>query len=278
MTVEGPQPAASLYDLPWLYDALCPALRDGDPELAWWLGACGAGAPNEPAEPGRRAPTVLEIGAGTGRLTLPLARAGLAMTGLDLSPAMLATARARAREAGLDVRWVEGDMRDFDIAQPGGFDRVIVPFNTFLHLHTRDDHRRFFERVRAHLAPGGRLALSIVSPDPETLGRRPGHRLRLHAHELVHPETGERLVLEETVRWDHATQTTRGRFHVSSATEVDLLVVPMDLRMVFPQELLLLLELEGFVVRVHQGGYDGRPFDASSLSQNVVAEVGRASG
>jgi len=264
----------SLYDLPWLYDALCPPLEPGDPELAWWLDVCAG------------ATTVLELGAGTGRLAVPLARAGLAVTALEPSAAMRAAGQDKARAAHVAVRWIDGDMRDMrdmrdmhdmrasiddPVADPPArFDRIVVAFNTFLHLHTRDDHRRFFASARRCLTPCGRLALSVVSPDPETLGRRPGHRLRMHAHEIVDARTGVRLTIDETVRWDHAAQCTRGHLHVSEPSRRDVLVVPLDLRMVFPQELALLLEHEGFDVHVLHGDFEGRAFGGASRWQNVV--------
>jgi ubiquinone/menaquinone biosynthesis C-methylase UbiE len=58
---------------------------------------------------------VLEIACGTGRVSIPIARLGLAVTGLDIVPGMLA--RARSKSAGLPMRWVEGDARSFDLGE-----------------------------------------------------------------------------------------------------------------------------------------------------------------
>jgi SAM-dependent methyltransferase len=112
-----------------------------------------------------RGERVLELGCGTGRVTLPIADAGAEVVGLDSSAAMLAIAR-RKRDDG-NPRWVEADMRDFDLAERFGL--VMIPFRSFLHLLTPADQRACLARVREHLLPGGRFALNFFNPDPRLL-------------------------------------------------------------------------------------------------------------
>lgn len=102
---------------------------------------------------------VLELGCGTGRVTIPIAQAGVEVVGLDNSPAMLDVARRKARDAGLDIRWVTADMRSFQLEQPFGL--IIIPFRTFLHLLTDEDQAASLDRVYQHLLPGGRFALNF---------------------------------------------------------------------------------------------------------------------
>jgi len=102
---------------------------------------------------------VLELGCGTGRVTIPIAQAGVEVVGLDNAPAMLNVARRKATTAGVDVRWVAADMRSFKLEQRFGL--VIVPFRSFLHLLTDADQRACLERIHEHLLPGGRLALNF---------------------------------------------------------------------------------------------------------------------
>ena len=79
---------------------------------------------------------VLEIACGTGRITLPLAQQGIRITGLDRSPEMLQIARQKSK--GLPhVRWVEGDMRTFDLGEQFGL--VIFPGHPFQYMLTPDD-------------------------------------------------------------------------------------------------------------------------------------------
>ena len=102
---------------------------------------------------------VLELGCGTGRVTIPIALAGAQVTGLDSSPAMLDIARERAEGAGVRVRWVEGDMADFDLAERFGL--VVIPFRSFLHLTREDEQAGCLASIHRHLTAGGRLALNF---------------------------------------------------------------------------------------------------------------------
>lgn len=96
---------------------------------------------------------ILELGAGTGRLTEALARAGHEVVAVDVAPAMLA--RARARVTAPNVRFVEADMRALDLGQQ--FALVIAPFNTLMHAYTLSDQDSTLAGVHRHLAQGGTL-------------------------------------------------------------------------------------------------------------------------
>ena len=124
---------------------------------ARWAGQCGS---------------VLEYGAGTGRLTLPLAERGCTVTAVDLSESMLSGLRARLSSAKPDVRkrvtTKLADMRTFRTACR--YDGVIVGFHTFCHLYHRDDVLQFLERAFAHLIPGGRLAFDVPVPRVDAAG------------------------------------------------------------------------------------------------------------
>lgn len=252
-----------LYEVPRLYDLMCPMLADGEPELAWWRGVCrDAGATAE-------AGAVLELGAGSGRLAIPLARGGLRVTALDRAPAMVARGRAAAEAAGVDVTWAEGDMTGFDLGRR--FDAVLLALNTLLHLHTAAEHAALFAAIHRHLAPTGRLAVAVTSPDPRTLGRGPLHRLQMTDGPIDDPVEGAPLTIEETIAYDHATQCTRGHFRFSYPGRTDAVVVPVDLRMLYPVELLALLDHHGFDVVARHGDWHGAPFTSASLQQLVVA-------
>src|SRR5689334_4995155 len=132
----------SLYDDPTIYDAIFPV---GGPADAFYRGvARRTGGP------------VLELACGTGRFTVPLARDGHVVVGLDQSPAMLALARDKARAAGVNVDFVAGDMRDFALAR--AFALVLIATNSLLHLHDAGDLVRALACARAHLAADGRVA------------------------------------------------------------------------------------------------------------------------
>ncbi len=113
---------------------------------------------------------VIELGCGTGRVTLPIAREGIEVVGLDNAPAMLDIARRKASAEGLDVSWIEADMRDFDLGRRFGL--VIIPYRSFLHLLTDADQAACLAAVYRHLVPGGRLALNFFAPPFAAAGAR----------------------------------------------------------------------------------------------------------
>src|SRR6266481_5927938 len=119
---------------------------------------------------------ILELGCGTGRITMALAEAGKRITGLDLSERMLERAvkkrgalRVEARER---IHFVQGDMARFDLGEK--FRLVIIPFRPLQHLLEVHQQINSLEIVRKHLAPGGRLILDVFQTDAE------------HMHDPVH--------------------------------------------------------------------------------------------
>lgn len=109
---------------------------------------------------------VLELGVGTGRLALPLADRGLAVTGLDASPAMLEILRTKPGADRLTV--VEGDMADpLPDAADGSFAVVLVGFNTFFNLTTAESQASCVAAVTRLLRPGGRFVVEAFVPAPE---------------------------------------------------------------------------------------------------------------
>lgn len=103
---------------------------------------------------------VLDVGAGTGRVTLDLAAAGLEMVALDVEPALLAALAHRA--AGLPVATIAADARSFET--DGRFALVLVPMQTLQLLGGPDGRAAFLRRALAHMEPGGSLAAAVADP------------------------------------------------------------------------------------------------------------------
>lgn len=121
--------------------------------------------------------TVLELGAGTGRIALALAQRGFRVTGLDIAPAMLAQARVKRAALGAEVagrvKFVTADMTTFDLGRT--FDAVICTYYTLAHLPPGPRWQRTFGAIRRHLAPGGVAAVHLplaaqmgATPPPPT--------------------------------------------------------------------------------------------------------------
>src|SRR5829696_4102446 len=106
---------------------------------------------------------VLEVACGTGRVAIPIARQGFAVTGLDVIPAMLDRARFKAEAADLPVRWVEGDARSFDLGEER-FQLIFLTGNAFQAFLTNADQEALLGRVRAHLHDEGLFAFETRNP------------------------------------------------------------------------------------------------------------------
>ncbi len=121
---------------------------------------------------------ILDVGAGTGRVSLDLARAGHSVTGLDRDQELLAALRERAE--GISVENVHGDARSFELERRD-YALCVMPMQTIQLLGGSDERLEFLHQARSHLRPGGLLACAIVtelepfdseleghSPSPET--------------------------------------------------------------------------------------------------------------
>ena len=108
---------------------------------------------------------VLELGAGSARVSTALAKAGHAVTAVELSGKMMQRGQARLQEVGLQERvtYRQGDMREVRLGQR--FPLVIAPFNTLMHAYTLADQDATLRTVREHLEPGGRFAFDLYNPN-----------------------------------------------------------------------------------------------------------------
>src|SRR3954453_21070810 len=116
---------------------------------------------------------VVELAVGTGRVAIPVAQAtGRRVIGIDSSPAMLAQARVRADEAGVELDLRAGDIRELELEEPAAL--VYCPGRSLLHLPTWANRRRCFERVAASLLYSGRFAWNAFAFDHHFASRTAG--------------------------------------------------------------------------------------------------------
>ena len=211
---------------------------------------------------------VLELACGSGRVLVPLARAGCQVIGLDVSTPMLTLARDKLTAAGPDVaaraRLVQGDMRSFAIE--GRFDLAVIATRSFAYLTNRADQLKVLANVAAHLRPGGRLALDLLNPSPAWLLEPPGS---LRQDLMQHlPESGMTVARTETVvSTDLATQirVIRSAYEiVASDGTVTKRFVEWPFRFTYRFEAEHLLERAGFTVEAVYGGYRREPFTSES--------------
>jgi len=214
--------------------------------------------------------TVLELGCGTGTKLIPIASNRHPCVGLDLSPDMLAEARRKTDERGVAVEWVQGDMVDFDLGRT--FDLVFIAANSLLHLHDAGDLVSCFRSVRRHMAHRARFVFDVFNPSVQTLASADGVRRSREALSFQDPERGN-VHVDVAETYDAAAQVTRGTWFFSADSEPDYLVVPLEIRSIFPQELPLLLSLGGLRLLERLGDWSGRPFTADSALQLCICQA-----
>ncbi|MHB0995110.1 MAG: class I SAM-dependent methyltransferase [Elusimicrobiales bacterium] len=209
---------------------------------------------------------VLELACGTGRLTLPIKKAGADITGLDVAAPMLALARRKAAAAGLDVDFVRGDARKFRLGRR--FKLIFMAFNSLQHLGRREDLEGLFSSVKRHLAPGGRFIFDVFSPDPRYLTRDPDELLPVAYYD--DPAGPGKILVNERYRYDKAAQTSRIDWCYRRERDGKTVKKRLNLRCFFPEELLALAHYNGFKVLRRFGDFRRRPFGPASRVQLLV--------
>ncbi|MCC6360567.1 MAG: class I SAM-dependent methyltransferase [Phycisphaerales bacterium] len=116
----------------------------------------------------------LELACGTGRLIIPCALAGRDAVGVDTAPPLLARAREKAALAGVAVRFVEADIRRFELATR--FGAIVLAGDALGHIHSAEDLSACLECAQVHLAPGGSFILDAPIPEPHLLEADPETR------------------------------------------------------------------------------------------------------
>ncbi len=210
---------------------------------------------------------VLEVGFGTGRVGLAIARAGIDVVGVDPSAAMLARARERWRaSAGRGhgtVTLRRADVRTMALGRR--FALIVSPFNVLQHLYTAGDIGRALDHIRAHLLPRGRFAFDVLHPDVEVLSRNRRYRVGHVSYE------GRRYRYDESYDYDARRQVQMIYLHfVDEAQPPRGFTVPLAHRQFFAQELLGLLDRYGFDVVERWGDFDRTAFVAASEQQVLL--------
>lgn len=154
---------------------------------------------------GRTSLRVVELGAGSGRVALPIASCGHEVVAIDTSHRQLARLSEQAARQGLTarVRAVRADMRELaQFVEPATVDVVIAPFRSLLHV--ADAREAVFRAARSVLRPGGVLAFDVFHPSAETIAQTHGHWL-LRRSVASHDEPG-RWDIFERARYDNARE------------------------------------------------------------------------
>lgn len=217
---------------------------------------------------------VLELGAGTGRVALAIAQAGVDVVGVEPMAPMLERAERRLSRLPARTR-AHVELRRGSIERlrlRRRFRLVIAPFNVWMHLYTREQIERGFATVRHHLAPNGRFVFDVLLPDPASMARDPSRCYR--GGVVRHPRGGVKYRYGEYFSYDPMTQIETTLMDFEHPTrKSESFCTPLTQRQFFPAELEALLHYNGFVVESHTGDFDGQPITNATESQVVVARL-----
>ena len=202
---------------------------------------------------------LLELGIGTGRVALPLARRGLRVHGIDASPAMVA--QLRQKPGGERIPVIIGNFAD--MAVEGRFTLVFVVFNTFFALLSQDDQVRCFQGVAQCLTDDGIFVLEAFVPDLSRYDRGQRVEARQVQTDHVHLATSVHDPVQQRVMTQQVVLTARG-----------IQLYPVQSRYAWPSELDLMARLAGLQLRHRWAGWAEEPFTASS--DNHVSVYARA--
>jgi len=258
------------YEDPLLYDFEYTDQRD---DLEWYQAIADERAAGRP---------ILELGAGSGRISIPVAMGGHHVIALDRMPPMLEHLRLkleRLAQAGEPVAGpIEPLIADMtEIPRPDESSAlVIAPFNCLMHLYSWQELLKCFREVARVLVPGGTFALDVLLPDLEWLRWDPNERHAITHFE--HPGNRRKMIYSTNHEYDDATQVCHIRIYYDVAIGGRLRprtnpeqTVHLAHRQIFPEELRMLLSCAGFEIESHTGDFVDIALNRDVEVQVVVA-------
>ena len=210
---------------------------------------------------------ILELGCGTGRITIPIAIAGMHITGLDSSIQMLEVARTKAGKVSdieNKIEFIHEDMTTFSMERK--FSLIIIPFRGFLSLLTMSDQRQCLENIKTHLMPDGRLVFDVFVPDLDTL--TDNTLTQVHSWDIFDNDTGNKFVVWDQSRFDNYNQIMDVRMIIEELDQGGFLISKVykdfQLRYAHRLELQYLIELTGYNLMELYGDFLYKPIETES--------------
>ncbi|HEV2655134.1 MAG TPA: class I SAM-dependent methyltransferase [Ktedonobacteraceae bacterium] len=216
---------------------------------------------------------ILELACGSGRVLLPLAQDGYAVTGVDTSAAMLAIARDRLQEGGLSgrVTLVQQDVSALNLGQK--FRLAFIALGSFGHIATRKTQRLTLAAVHAHLSPGGTFIVDISNADARYMEGLGSHILHQGTWRRDDGTLLTHFVSPANATDSHLLELTHFYDQHSQGGTVQRTTVTTHLYLFERSEIELLLEQAGFVVKDVYGDYDFGPYQLESPRMICIAEA-----
>lgn len=210
---------------------------------------------------------ILELCCGTGRLTLPIAKDGYDICGVDYTSSMLERAKVKASEAGLDINFIEADIRTLNLQEK--FDLIFIPFNSIHHLYKNEDLFKSLKVVENHLKENGLFLLDCFNPNIQYIVEGEKEQKVIAEYTTV---DGRKVLIKQTMCYESTTQINRIEWHYFINGEFHS-IQNMDMRLFFPQELDSYLKWAGFNIIHKFGNFEGEVFNNDSEKQIYVLRL-----
>lgn len=212
---------------------------------------------------------VLELACGSGRLTIPLAEEGVNITGLDISLEMLNLARLKASERGTDIRFIHGDMCNFELGEKFKF--IFIPAQSLSHVYNLEGIENCFSRVRQHLMEGGKFLIELFNTSVKLLARDSNRRYPIGEYE--DPNGDGRVFITEQSNYDAATQVNHNQWFFRIEGNEDETLLSFKTRQYFPQEIDALLWYNRFLIEHKYGSYSEEDFSSDAKKQLIICSA-----
>ncbi|KKB58640.1 class I SAM-dependent methyltransferase [Parabacteroides gordonii] len=210
---------------------------------------------------------ILELCCGTGRLTVPIAKAGYNICGVDYTSSMLEQAKVKASEAGLEINFIEADIRSLNLQEK--FDFIFIPFNSIHHLYKNEDLFKAFNGVKNYLKEEGLFLLDCFNPNIQYIVEGEKEQKKIAEYTT---KDGRAVLIKQTMRYESATQINRIEWHYFINGEFHS-IQNLDMRLFFPQELDSYLEGAGFEIIHKFGSFEEERFENKSEKQIFVCKT-----
>lgn len=206
---------------------------------------------------------ILEIGCGTGRITIPLMENGANITGIDSSQRMIERLQTKIATSKIPIKIIRQDVRTLELAEK--FSLVIFPYRGFQSLLTVEDQIKALNSLRNHLKPGGNLIITLFVPGRDLFDQRPD--IFYHLRNSRHKEGNGYRSLHHRTEFDRHNQLLHTQISITEHIDNHLIskrYADFTLKYLYTDEARYLFEYCGFRIEEIAGDYDGTPYGRDS--------------
>ena len=220
---------------------------------------------------------LLELGCGTGRVTVPLAYLNLNVTGLDYSMPMLKKLNKKLLlepdSISDRIMLIRGDMTGFSLKRK--FDLIIMPFRPFQHLISTDDQVNCLNRVREHLSPDGVFIFDLFNPTPEVLLTSTfGPITDVPRFEMADGRKLTRISRLKKAHWKEKWNEYEFLYILEANDgKREEIIQHTSMRYFSPEEIELIVDMGGFKIKEFYGDFDSSPFEEDSPEEIYILQA-----